>query len=131
MEEGKKKRKNKKEKKKMISQISSSQALQIAMKDSETTHFIKTNFSYPEQSSKIVTHRWLSKDWRGYRWNIEIIEKHNFHIGNVGEMLNVARIEIDTEGRIVRRQFLRNILENEYEKYLGKMAPSPRVRKRY
>jgi hypothetical protein len=125
MEEGKRKEK------KMITPISSSQALQIAMKDSETSHFIKTNFSNPEQRSKIVTHRWISKDWRGCRWNIEIIEKHNFPMGKVKEMLNIARIEIDPEGRIIRRQFLRNILENEYEKYLGKKAPSISVRNRY
>ncbi len=125
MEEGKKEKKN------MLAPISSSQALQIAMKDSETSHFIKTSFSYPEQRSKIVTHKWISKDWRGCRWNIEIIEKHNFHLGKVGGILNVARIEIDPEGRIIRRQFLRNILENEYEKYLGKKAPSIGIRNRY
>lgn len=118
-------------KKKMIAPISSSKALQIAMKDSETSRFIRGNFSYPEQRSKIVSHRWISKDWRGCRWNIEIIEKHKFPMGKTTEILNIARIEIDPEGRITSRQFLRNILENEYEKYLGKRAPSISVRNRY
>lgn len=113
---------SKKEKKKMIAPISSSKALQIAMKDSETSRFIRSNFSCPEQRSKIVSHRWISKDWRGCRWNIEIIEKHKFPMGKTTEMLNIALIEIDPEGKIIRRQFLRNILENEYEKYLGKRA---------
>ncbi|NIM89560.1 MAG: hypothetical protein GTO17_01270 [Candidatus Aminicenantes bacterium] len=111
---------SKKEKEKMMAPISSSRALQIAMKDSETSRFIVSNFSYPEQGPKIVSHRWISRDWRGYRWNIEIIEKHKFTMGKTREMLNIARIEIDSEGRITRRRFLRNILENEYEKYLGK-----------
>lgn len=108
-----------KEMKKIIAPISSSQALKIALKDSETSRFIRKNFSCPEQRSKIVSRRWISKDWRGCRWQVEIIEKHNFFLGKTREMLNVARIEIDPEGRITRRQFLRNILENEYEKYLG------------
>ena len=125
MEEGKK------EKKKMIAPISSSQALQIAMKDPETSHFIKSNFSCPEQRSKIVSHRWISKDWQGCRWNIEIIEKHKFPLRKAGEILNIARIEIDLEGRITRRQFLRNILENEYEKFLGPKASAMCIRNRF
>ena len=125
MEEGKK------ENKKMTAPISSSQALQIAMRDPETSHFIKSNFSCPEQRSKIVSRRWTSKDWLGCKWYIEIIEKHKFPMGKPTEMLNIARIEIDLEGRITRRQFLRNILENEYEKYLGKKAPSISIGNRY
>lgn len=108
------------QKKKSMAPITPSKALRIAMEDSETSHFIKTNFSYPEQNPKIVSHRWISKDWQGYRWNIEIIEKHKFVPGKAKEILNIARLEIDSEGRITRRQFLRNILENEYKKHLGK-----------
>ena len=108
------------QKKKLMAPITSSKALKIAMEDSETSYFIKTNFSYPEQNPKIVSHRWISKDWQGYRWNIEIIEKHKFIPGRAKETLNIARLEIDSKGRIIRRQFLRNILENEYKKHLCK-----------
>jgi len=106
------------EKKKLIASIPSSKALQIAMEDSETSHFIKANFSYPEKCPEILSRKWISKDWQGYKWNIEIIEKQRFAMGGAKEMLNIARIEIDSEGKITKRQFLRNILASEYKKFL-------------
>jgi len=105
------------EKKKLITSISSSKALQIALEDSETSHFIKTNFTYPEQYPEILSHKWISRDWQGYKWTVEIIEKQRFAMGKYKEMLNIARIEVDAKGRITRRQYLRNILVSEYKKF--------------
>lgn len=117
------------QKKKLTAPLAPSKALRIAMEDTETSRFIKTNFSYPEENPDIISHKWISKDWQGYKWNIEIIEKNKFIPGKAKEMLNIARLEIDAEGRITKRQFLRNILENEYKKYLGKKRIFDRKKK--
>jgi len=117
------------QKKKLTAPLPSSRALRIAMEDTETSHFIRTNFSYPEKNPDIRSHKWISKDWQGYKWNIEIIEKHKFIPGKAKELLNIARLEIDSEGRITKRQFLRNILENEYKKYFGKKRIFDRQRR--
>jgi hypothetical protein len=108
----------KRDKKRPKAPISSSKALQIAMEDLETSHFIKTNFTYPEHYPEILTHKWISRGSRGYKWNVEIVEKHKFSMENAKKMLNIARIEIDSEtGRIIRRHYLRNIFSSEYKRY--------------
>jgi len=117
------------QKKKFSAPLAPSKALRIAMEDTETSRFIKTNFSYPEENPDIISHKWISKDWQGYKWNIEIIEKNKFIPGKAREILNIARLEIDSEGRIIKRQFLRNILENEYKEYLGKKRIAERKRR--
>lgn len=99
--------------------ISSSKAMQIAMEDSATSYFINTSFSKPEQNPKIYSHKWISEDDQGCKWNVEIIEKSRFSLKGDEQMLKIVLVEIDaTSGRITRRKYLRNILDWEYKKYL-------------
>jgi len=106
-------------KKELMTPITSSKALRIALEDSETSYFIKTNFSYPEHKPEIFSHKWISKKGQEYRWNIEIIEKPKLSLKGEGEMLNIALIEIDSKnGRIIRRQYLRSVLASEYRQFL-------------
>jgi len=117
---------SKRDKKRPIAPITSSKALQIAMEDSETSYFIKTNFTYPEQRPEIFTHKWISKGSLGYKWNVEIVEKLKVSMENAKEMLNIAWIEIDSEsGRIIRRHYLRNIFASEYKRYWRRNKEQP------
>lgn len=99
--------------------VDASEALRIALEDSETSYFIKTNFSYPEHCPEIVSRKWLSSYDSGYKWNVEIIERiTNSYLGT-GEMMNVAVVEVDSSsGRILRRQFFKNIFTYEYQKII-------------
>jgi len=99
--------------------VDSSQALRIALEDSETSYFIKTNFSYPEQSPEIVSRKWLSSYDSGYKWNVEIIERISDSSLGMGEMMNVAIVEVDSSsGNIVRRHFFKSIFICEYQKII-------------
>ena len=102
-----------------MSSITSEKALRIALEDTETSYFIRTNFSYPEQNPEIVSQRWISRNGKDYKWNVVIIEKlKNFLMGKE-KMLNIALVEIDsTSGKIIKRHYLKNILVSEYEAYL-------------
>jgi len=107
--------------KRLIVPIASSKALQIALEDSETSYFIRTNFSYPEQNPKIYSHKWISRNGQRYKWNIEIIEKFKLSLVCEEELLNIALIEVDSNsGKIIKRQYLRNVLASEYKRFLRK-----------
>jgi len=93
--------------------------LRIALEDSETCFFIKTNFSSPEQKPEIFFNKWISEDEQGYKWHIEIIEKSNYSLTGKEKMLNIALIEVDSKsGKIIKRQYLRSILPSEYKQFL-------------
>ncbi|GEM_PF-1369118 len=114
-------RKEKKGEKEVKSKFSvdASAALRIALEDSETSYFIKTNFSYPEQSPEIVSRKWLSSYDSGYKWNVEIIERISNSPQGVSEMMNLAVVEVDSSsGRVIRRQFFKNIFAYEYQKII-------------
>jgi len=99
--------------------ISSSRALKIALEDSETSYFIKANFSHPEKNPKILSQKWISKEGKGYKWNVEFIEKHKLFLNSRKEILNIALIEVDSiSGRIIKRHYLKYILASEYRKFL-------------
>jgi len=107
------------EKRKLMIPISSSRALKIALEDSETSYFIKANFSYPEKNPKILSQKWISKDGRGYKWNVEIVEKPELFLNSKKEIFNIALIEVDLKsGRIIKRHYLKYILASEYRKFL-------------
>jgi len=107
------------EKRKATVFIDSSKAFQIALGDSETIYFIKTNFSHPEKNPEIFSQKWISKTNGGYSWNVAIIEKTKLVYTRKKEVLNVALIEVDSEnGRIIRRHYLKNILFSEYRSYI-------------
>jgi hypothetical protein len=114
-------RKERRGEKKEVSRfpVAASEALRIALEDSETSYFIKTNFSYPEKSPEIVSRKWISSCDSGYKWNVEIIERISNSALGIEEMVNVAIVEVDSSsGRILRRQFFKNIFIYEYQKII-------------
>ena len=92
-------------------------ALKLALEDAETSHFIKTNFAYPEQRPRIISRKKLSRQEKGYRWIVEIKEEIPLFLNGKNGLMNIARIEIDPlKGKIIRRLFFSYILEEEYQK---------------
>jgi hypothetical protein len=107
--------KQKKEEK--IFPVVSSQAFRAALEDAETSYFIKTNFSSPEQGFQIISRKKLSRQKNGYRWIVEFIEKSPVSLNGKNEMMNIARIEVDPfNGKVMDRQFFTNVFYEEYEK---------------
>lgn len=99
--------------------VDACRALRIALEDYDTSYFIKTNFSYPEQGAKIISHKWISSYDSGYKWNVEIIETASPLLIGETEMMNIAIVEVDSAtGKIIRRQFFKNILVSEYQKVI-------------
>ncbi len=95
--------------------ITAAAALKIALEDPETSFFIIANFSYPEQRPKIISRKWISRYHSGHKWNVVIIEKMRRSFK--GEMKSVAIIEVDAaSGKILRRQFFKNIFAHEYQR---------------
>ena len=91
--------------------------LRIALEDVETSHFILTYFSRPEQKPQIISRKKIILHDREFRWLIELIEKVPFCFNGKKEMMNIARIEIDPFcGEIVGRQYFKNLFEDEYRK---------------
>ncbi len=111
--QGKKKRGDRRQN--LLCTIDAVSALRIAFEDSETSDFIKTNFSDPENRPEIVTHKRISRCDSGYRWEVEIIEKVPPACSGARGMINIAAVEIDAStGNIIGRKFFKNILLNEY-----------------
>lgn len=97
--------------------VVSSQAFRTALEDAETSHFIKTNFSDPEQRLQIISRKKLSRQKKGYRWIVEFIEKSPVSLNGKNGMMNIARIEVDPfNGKVINRQFFTNVFYEEYEK---------------
>lgn len=116
------KNKLKEEKRKQIQEeqafpVTPSLALKLALEDAEMSHFIKTNFSYPEQRTRIISRKKLSRQEKGYRWVVEFKEEIPLFLNGKNGLMNIARIEIDPlKGKIIRRLFFSYILEEEYQK---------------
>jgi len=92
-------------------------ALKLALADAETSHFIKTNFSYPEQRPQIISRKKLSRKNQGHMWIVEIKEEIPLSLNGKNGLMNIARIEIDPlKGKIIRRLFFSYVLEEEYQK---------------
>jgi len=99
--------------------VDAAKALMIALGDSETSYFMKTNFSCPERNPKILSHKWLSTYDSGYKWNVEIIEKIPDSSQQSARMMNIAIVEVDSStGKIIRRHFFKNILPCEHQKII-------------
>lgn len=97
--------------------VTSSLALRLALGDAETSHFIKTNFSNPEQRPQIISRNKLSRQKKGYRWIVEFIEKIPLSLNGKNGMMNIARIEVNAfNGKVIDRRFFANVFEEEYEK---------------
>lgn len=97
--------------------ITSSLALKLALEDAETSHFIKANFSYPEQRPRIISRKKLSGQKQRTRWIVEFIEKIPVSLNGKNGMRNIARIEIDPyNGKVIDRRFFKNVFEEEYKK---------------
>jgi hypothetical protein len=94
-----------------------SQALRAALEDAETSHFIKTNFSYPEQRPQIISRKKLSRKNQGHMWIVEFIEKIPVSLNGKNGMMNIARIEVNPfNGKVIDRRFFKNVFEEEYKK---------------
>ena len=116
------KNKLKEEKRKQIQEerefpVTPSLAWKLALEDAEMSHFIKTNFSYPEQRTRIISRKKLSRQEKGSRWIVEFKEEIPLFLNKKNGLMNIARIEIDPlKGKIVRRLFFSYISEEEYQK---------------
>ncbi len=103
-----------------------SQALRAALEDAETSHFIKTNFSCPEQRPRIISRKKLSGQKQRTRWIVEFIEKIPVSLNGKNGMRNIARIEIDPyNGKVIDRRFFKNVFEEEYKKAVRQRSKSP------
>ncbi|UCE21702.1 MAG: hypothetical protein JSV46_05670 [Candidatus Aminicenantes bacterium] len=120
-----------KEKRKQIREveafpITSSLALKFALEDAETSHFIKANFSYPEQRPQIISRTQLSERRPRYRWIVEFIEKIPVSLNGKNGMMNIARIEIDPfNGKVIDRRFFKNVFEEEYKRAICQSFKPP------
>jgi len=92
------------------------------------SHFIKTNFSYPEQRTQIISRKRLSRQEQGNRWIVEFIEKIPVSLNGKNGMMNIARIEVDPfNGKVIDRRFFKNVFLEEYKKAVCKrFKPSHR-----
>jgi len=108
--------------------ITPSLALKRALEDAEMSHFIKTNFSYPEQRTQIISRKRLSRQEQGNRWIVEFIEKIPVSLNGKNGMMNIARIEVDPfNGKVIDRRFFKNVFLEEYKKAVCKrFKPSHR-----
>jgi hypothetical protein len=103
-----------------------SQAYRAALEDAETSYFIKTIFSYPEQRPRIISRKKLSREDRGYRWIVEFIEKIPVSLNGKNGMMNVARIEVDPfSGKVTDRRFFKSVFEEEYNKAIFQRFKPP------
>ena len=92
--------------------LSRREATRLAWEDPKTIRFIRTHFSYPEQSPEILTQTWISKE---RTWNVSIIEKNFFLKAHKEALITVAWIVIDSRsGEIRRRSYFQNIFFSEY-----------------
>lgn len=104
------------ERKDKPSPIPEFEALRIVFADKQTSHFIRVNFSHPEQKPHIVSRRNLSRRDHRFFWIVEIIERIPLVLDGENGLMNIARIEVDLfSGEIIDRQFYSYILEEEYQ----------------
>jgi hypothetical protein len=102
------------------------QALRIALEDCEMAIFISTHFSRPEQRPEIRSQKWVSITEKGWTWNVILIEKPPDPLREKIEMLNVAVFKIDAQrGKVIKRQFIKNILSQEFKMLVEKMMKDP------
>jgi hypothetical protein len=98
------------------SPITESKALRIVFEDKQTSHFIRVNFSNPEQKPRILSRKNISSKDHRFFWIVEIIEKIPLFLDEKNGLMNIARIEVDLfSGEIIGRQFYNYILEEEYQ----------------
>jgi hypothetical protein len=99
--------------------LTESAALRMALEDAKTAQFIQTSFSDPQRRPHIVSRISLSRKNQHCRWIVEIKEEIPLFLNKKCGLRNIARIEIDPcKGEIIRRFFLKYILEEEYQRML-------------
>ena len=99
--------------------LTSAAALRMALEDAKTSHFIRTNFSDPQNRPHILSRTSLSRKNQHWRWIVEVKEEISLSLNGKNGLRNIARIEIDPfKQKIVRRLFLKYILEDEYRAIL-------------
>lgn len=99
--------------------LTASAALLMALEDAKTSHFIKANFADPQQRPDIVSRTSLFRKNQHCRWIVEVKEEIPLSLNGKSGLMNIARIEIDPfKGMIIRRLFLKYILEEEYQRML-------------
>ncbi len=92
--------------------LSRREATRLAWEDPKTIRFIRTHFSYPEQSPEILIQAWASEE---KTWNVSIIEKSIFLRANEDALITLAWVVIDSRsGKIRKRTYLQNIFFTEY-----------------
>ena len=106
--------------------LTASAALRTALEDAKTGHFIKTNFSDPQHRPHIVSRTSLSRKNQHCRWIVEVKEEIPLSLNGKSGLMNIVRIEIDPfKGEIIRRLFLKYILEEEYQTLLSGNTKRP------
>ncbi|TEU06796.1 MAG: hypothetical protein E3J22_02905 [Candidatus Aminicenantes bacterium] len=96
--------------------LTASAALRMALEDAKTGHFIKTNFSDPQYKPHIISRTRLSRKNQHCRWIVEVKEEIPLSLNGKSGLMNIVRIEIEPfKGEIIRRLFLKYILEEEYQ----------------
>ena len=99
--------------------LTASAALRMALEDGKTGHFIKTNFSDPQKRPRIISRTSLSRKNQHCKWIVEVKEEIPLSLNGKRGLINIARIEIDAfKGEIIKRLFLKYILEEEYQRML-------------
>lgn len=99
--------------------LSSTAALRMALEDAKTARFIQTSFSDPQQRPHILSRTSISQKNQHWRWIVEVKEEISLSANGRSGLRNIARIEIDPfKQKIVRRLFLKYILEDEYRAIL-------------
>ncbi len=99
--------------------LTASAALRMALEDAKTAQFIQTSFSDPQERPNILSRTRLSRKNQHCCWIVEIKEEIYLSLDGKSGLRNIARIEIDPcKGEIVRRLFLKYILEDEYRTIL-------------
>ena len=97
-----------------------SQALKTALEDPETADFMRVIFSLPEQRPDIICCRWRSQSDSGSRWAVLIGERSRLVFPEKDGLMNVALVEVDVLSRtVLRREFLRSLLDQEVEEALN------------
>jgi hypothetical protein len=102
-------------------------ALVIALEDRETSAFLRTAFSAPEQRANVVTERRYSNGTGRRLWHISIIETPRPSAVLTRPLLNIAHVAVDARsGQVRGRWFWRGVFYEEYREFVRKL-PSLRL----
>lgn len=99
--------------------VDGSRAFRIAVEDEETAHFMRANFSLPEERPEIIIEKWVIRNRGKPRWRVAILEKPDLAVLPRRPMVNLALVDVDAvSGRVLHRKYMRNILMEEFQKFI-------------